>query len=75
MFRSLQEDIVPNTLTVKEIIELLHIHEQTVRRWANNGLLKAYRVGPRRDRRFSPDDLATFLEKNALGNNGGHQSS
>lgn len=66
---------LPNTMTVKEVSALLHVHGQTLRRWANKGLIKAYRVGSRGDRRFSPDEVSAFLRKNADGMNGGHQSS
>jgi excisionase family DNA binding protein len=80
MFRSLQDGqiaqgTIPNTLTITEVGELLHVHAQTLRRWANSGLIRTYRVGPRGDRRFSPDDVAAFLQKNAEGMDGGHQSS
>jgi excisionase family DNA binding protein len=68
MFRLLQEGlkeqgITPNALTIKEVSVLLHVHEQTIRRWANQGLIKTYRVGPRGDRRFSANDVAIFLQK------------
>ena len=48
-------------LTVSEVAEMLHIHPNTVRAWSDNGLLKVYRVGYRRDRRFSPQDIENFL--------------
>ena len=49
-------------LTVTEVAQLLHVHPNTVRRWANQGLLRVYRVGPRGDRRFRAEDVARFLE-------------
>ncbi len=52
------------TLTIKEVSELLHVHEQTVRRWTNRGLIKAHRIGPRGDRRFTPHNVAIFLQTN-----------
>jgi excisionase family DNA binding protein len=48
-------------LTVREVAELLHIHCNTVRRWSDQGLLKAYRITPRGDRRFKREDIARFL--------------
>jgi excisionase family DNA binding protein len=51
-------------LTASEVSRLLHIHINTVRRWSDNGTLKAYRIGPRGDRRFDKDDIAKFLNNN-----------
>ena len=48
-------------LTTQEVAELLHVHPNTVRKWSNNGLLRAYRVGSRRDRRFEPEEIERFL--------------
>ncbi len=48
-------------LTVSEVAEILHVHPNTVRTWSDSGLLKVYRVGYRRDRRFSPQDIEDFL--------------
>ncbi|MFC1901443.1 helix-turn-helix domain-containing protein [Chloroflexota bacterium] len=48
-------------LTVAEVSQLLHIHPNTVRTWSDSGLLKAYRLGHRRDRRFRPEDISKFL--------------
>ena len=48
-------------LTVSEVAALLHVHINTVRRWSNQGILKAYRIGPRGDRRLRKEDVARFL--------------
>ncbi len=50
-----------STLTVTEAARLLHIHVNTVRRWSNLGMIKSYRIGPRRDRRFWKEDLTALL--------------
>ena len=39
-------------LRVKDVAELLGIHPNTVRVWADSGVLTSYRVGPRKDRRI-----------------------
>lgn len=58
-------------LTVREVAQLLHIHTNTVRRWSDRGVLKAYRITQRGDRRFRREDIARFLaEFNPDGGNG-----
>jgi excisionase family DNA binding protein len=55
-------------LTIQEVAELLHVHSNTLRRWTDQGTVKAYRVGPRGDRRFRAEDIDMFLlgEKNVV---------
>jgi excisionase family DNA binding protein len=53
----------PRMLTVAEVAHLLHVHANTVRLWSRIGVLKAYRIGKRRDYRFSPADIQTFLHR------------
>lgn len=50
-------------LTVREVARLLHIHPNTLRRWSNQGLIKAYRITPRGDRRFQRQEILDFLAK------------
>ena len=50
-------------LTVTEVAHLLHVHPNTIRTWSRIGVLKAYRIGKRRDYRFSFADVKTFLYK------------
>ena len=62
------------TLTPGEVARLLGVHPGTVRKWADRGLLRSFRVGPRRDRRFLRDDVLTFLsdeEERSLRSSGG----
>ncbi len=49
-------------LTISEVSRILRVHPNSVRRWANQGLIKAYRVGSRGDRRFMADDVSRFLQ-------------
>jgi excisionase family DNA binding protein len=51
-------------LKVNEVAQLLNVHINTVRRWSNQNILKAYRVGPRGDRRFKLEDIQNFIETN-----------
>ena len=55
-------------LTASDLARLLNVHINTVRRWSNRGILKAYRVGPRGDRRFSKKDVDKFLAENLEAN-------
>ena len=48
-------------LTVREVARLLHVHSNTVRRWSDRGLIRAYRISRRGDRRFRREDIARFL--------------
>ena len=54
----------PRLLTVNEVAHMLHVHPNTVRFWSRIGVLKSYRIGKRRDYRFNPADVETFLSKN-----------
>jgi len=50
-------------LTTSDVAHLLNVHINTVRRWSNKGILKAYRVGSRGDRRFQHEDVVSFLSQ------------
>jgi excisionase family DNA binding protein len=51
-------------LTARQVARLLNVHVNTVRRWNDRGILKAYRIGPRGDRRFNKIDIDMFLVGN-----------
>ena len=48
-------------LRTGEACRILCIHANTLRRWNEQGIIKAYRVGPRGDRRFRREDIAALL--------------
>jgi excisionase family DNA binding protein len=52
---------IASLLTTSDVARLLNIHINTVRRWSNEGKLKAYRIGSRGDRRFQQGDINIFL--------------
>ena len=64
----LGNEMMPPLLTVREVARLLNIHVNTVRRWGDQGILRAYRITSRGDRRFKSEDINSFLAE--LNNNG-----
>ena len=48
-------------LTVREAAKLLNMHTNTVRRWTERGILNAYRIGPRGDRRLYLTDVIKLI--------------
>ncbi len=59
-------DEIASLLTTSDVARLLNIHINTVRRWTNEGKLRAYRIGSRGDRRFQRADIASFLAQKSL---------
>jgi len=58
---------ISTMLTVREVSRLLHVHSNTLRRWSDQGIIRAYRIGPRGDRRFRPEDIAVLLLEEGKG--------
>jgi len=56
-------DPVDPMLTISEVAHILNVHINTVRRWSNQGVLKAYRIGSRGDRRYRRDDIDNFFAR------------
>ena len=54
-------------LTGSDVAYWLGIHVNTVRRWSQKGLLRAYRIGSRGDRRFKREDIDRFLQESQIG--------
>ncbi len=48
-------------ITVSQVAQMLGVHPNTVRNWSDSGLLKTYRLGYRRDRRFRMEDVTRLL--------------
>jgi DNA-binding transcriptional MerR regulator len=57
--------VIDNTmdkmLTVREVSLLLHVHPNTLRRWAGKGIIKSICITSRGDRRFMSRDIDRFL--------------
>jgi len=58
----------PKLLTTRQAAEILNVHENTIRRWSEKGIIKPYRIGPRADRRFPETEIVAL-------NNRIHQQS
>ena len=50
-----------NLLTIKEAALFLNVSEMSLRRWTNTGKLKCYRLGGKNERRFTRQELKSFL--------------
>ncbi len=55
-------DQKPKLLRIKEAAEMLGVNPETLRRWDNDGRLKAVRTGKRGDRRYKLEDLQKILD-------------
>ncbi len=54
---------IPELLTLREACAILKCHPNTLRNWDRSGLLKAVRIGNRRDRRFVRADIEKLLKQ------------
>lgn len=52
---------IDEMMTIRQVARLLHVHPNTLRRWSNDGRLRAYRITSRGDRRFRREDVARFI--------------
>lgn len=54
----------PKLLRIREAAEMLGVNTETLRRWDNEGKLKAVRIGygKRKDRRYKMEDIQKIIE-------------
>ncbi len=52
---------LPGLLTITEVSEMLKVHPNTLRKWDKKGILKAVRIGQRRDRRYRKEDIMRLV--------------
>lgn len=58
-----ERNLTDDMLTVREVARRLHVHPSTLRRWSNQGLITAYRITPRGDRRYKLRTVALLLDE------------
>jgi excisionase family DNA binding protein len=51
---------ISTMLTTGDVARIFNVHPGTIRRWSEQGIIKAYRVGPRGYRRFSREEVAVL---------------
>ena len=61
-----ESNALTNMMTIGEVARLFNVHTNTVRQWSERGILKAYRIGPRADRRFRREDVAILYFERAI---------
>jgi excisionase family DNA binding protein len=61
--RKIEQTSFGTLLSTAEAAAMLDVHVNTVRRWSSDGTLKAYRLGPRGDRRFVLGDIEALLRR------------
>lgn len=54
-------------LRIKEVAEMLGVNPETLRRWDNQGKLKAVRIGSRCDRRYKANEVEKIINKRKTG--------
>jgi excisionase family DNA binding protein len=54
-------NLTDNMMSLTEVSRILYVHPNTLRRWADNGVIKSYCITPRGDRRFLSKDIDQFL--------------
>ena len=69
----MENNSIDPMLTTSEVAHLLNVHINTVRRWSNLGILQAYRLGSRGDRRFRREDITSFFAKDGRGDDKGRR--
>ena len=60
------EKPISTMLTAGEVARIFNVHANTIRRWSEQGIIKAHRVGPRSARRFRREDVAVLYLDRAI---------
>ena len=60
------EKPISTMLSTGKVARIFNVHASTIRRWSQQGILKAYRNGQRGDRRFRREDVAVLYLDRAI---------
>lgn len=63
MHKKRNSNIPERLINIGEAAEFLNVSEMTVRRWTNEGSLRCYRIGGKRERRFTIKDLQDYVAR------------
>src|SRR5690554_2275870 len=51
------------THTIKQAAKILNVHEDTLRNWESQGLIKPLRIGKRQDRKYTDEMLSEAVRQ------------
>lgn len=57
-----KKDDKKELFAIQEVAELLGVHQQTLRRWDNEGKLKAIRIGRVGHRKYKKEDIERLIK-------------
>lgn len=49
-------------LSTSEYAEAIGVHVQTLRKWDNDGILKAHHITPKGHRQYSPEQVKDYFD-------------
>ncbi len=53
-------------LSISEVSNIFGIHQDTLRNWEKKGLITPLRVGPRKDRKYKPEDIERIANDKSI---------
>ncbi|MBI2037746.1 MAG: type I restriction-modification system subunit M [Candidatus Magasanikbacteria bacterium] len=53
-------------LSISEVSKIFGIHQDTLRNWEKRGLITPLRVGPRKDRKYKPEDIERIANDKSI---------
>ncbi|HZZ99454.1 MAG TPA: type I restriction-modification system subunit M [Candidatus Paceibacterota bacterium] len=53
-------------LSISEVSSIFGIHQDTLRNWEKKGLITPLRVGPRKDRKYKPEDIERIANDKSI---------